>query len=73
MRFSEINIFGVYVSPVSVILLAAFVLLLLLRRLADRSGLWRRMWHPALASLALYVMIASALVIGSARLGGGMF
>jgi hypothetical protein len=70
MRFSEVNIFGVFVSPVSVMLPAAWVVMVLIRRLANSLGLWRHLWHPALASLALYVIILSAIVIGAATWAG---
>ena len=48
MRFTEINVFGVFVSPMSVMLLAAWVVVHLLHRMADRTGLWRHLWHPRL-------------------------
>jgi hypothetical protein len=68
MRYSEINIFGVYVSPMSVMLLAAWVILVLIRRVADAAGVSRAIWHPALASLAIYVIVLSAIIIGVGRL-----
>jgi hypothetical protein len=67
MRYFELNVFGVYVSPISAMLLAAWLILLVIRRIADRTGLWRRLWHPALASLALYVIVLSLIVIGVGR------
>ncbi len=67
MRFTEINVFGVFVSPMSVMLLAAWVVVHLLHRIADRTGLWRHLWHPALASAATYVIVLSAIVIFAAR------
>jgi hypothetical protein len=71
MRFSEIDLFGVFVSPVSVMMFAAWVGLLIVRRILDRLGLMRHLWHPALAGLAIYVMILSAIAVGAAALGGG--
>jgi hypothetical protein len=71
MRFSEIDIFGVFVSPMAPILIGGWLILLVLRRIADRTGLWRRVWHPALASLSVYVMIMSAILVGAAAWGGG--
>jgi len=67
MRFHELNIFGVYVSPVAAMLLVAWLILLVLRRIANRAGLWRRLWHPALASLAVYVIVLSMIVIAVGR------
>jgi hypothetical protein len=66
MRFTEINLFGVYVAPISVMLVIAWVITVALRRLIARFGLLNRVWHPALFVLSAFVMILSAitLVIG---------
>ena len=67
MRFTEINLFGLYVAPIAVILAVAWVAYLLLRRVGDRFGLTEQVWHPALFELALYVIIVSSVVIMIAR------
>jgi hypothetical protein len=66
MRFTEINLFGVYIAPISVMLLAAWVATIGLRRAIARFGLLNHVWHPALFVLSVFVMILSAitLVIG---------
>ena len=69
MRFTEINLFGLYVAPIAVILGVAWIVYLLLRRLGDRFGLSEQVWHPALFELALYVIIVSSLVVMIARWG----
>lgn len=69
MRYAEINLFGVYVAPIAPMMLLAWALLLPLRRLADRSGLLRHVWHPALFVFALYVIVLSLIVL----LAGGVF
>ena len=48
MSLVEVNLFGVYVAPISVMMVAAWVLVIGLRRIADRFGLLRHVWHPAL-------------------------
>ena len=63
MRFSEINLFGVYVAPISVIIVAAWLVTASLRRLADRTGLLNFVWHPALFVFAIYVIVLSAIVL----------
>jgi protein AaeX len=63
MRFSEINLLGVYVAPISLMMVAAWVILVGLRRLADRFGLLRQVWHPALFVFALYMIILSSIVL----------
>ena len=67
MRFNEINLFGLYVAPITLIMAAAWVIYVLLRRIADRFGLTPLAWHPALFELALYVIILSSIVIVIAR------
>jgi hypothetical protein len=64
MRYAEVDMFGVFVSPMAVLLPAAWLLFVILRRIAQRAGLVRQVWHPALASLAIFVIIASALIVG---------
>jgi protein AaeX len=66
MKFVEINLFGVYVAPISVMMVAAWFLLIALRRLADRFGLIQHVWHPALFVSAIYTIVLSCIVIGSA-------
>ena len=63
MRFAEVDLFGVYVAPVSVLLITAWVVTTGLRRLAVRVGLLRWVWHPALFVFAAYVIILSSLTL----------
>ena len=67
MSFNEINLFGIYVAPITVIMGVGWVVYLVVRRASDRFGLIQRVWHPALFELALYVMIVSGIVIVMAR------
>ena len=67
MRLTEINLFGVYVAPLSVIMGVAWLLLLVIRRAAVFSGLSHYVWHPALFSLAVYVILVSSIVLFVAR------
>jgi hypothetical protein len=69
MRYFELNIFGVYVSPMSVMLVVAWVMLIVIRRIADRAGLSQRLWHPALANLAIYVILLSAIIVAVGEIG----
>ena len=63
MRFAEINLFGVYVAPISVMMVAAWLILILLRRISDRFGLLRHIWHPALFVFAVYMIVLSSIVL----------
>ena len=67
MRLSEIDLLGVYVAPLSVILAVAWLMLLIFRRAAVFTGLSRYVWHPALFSLAIYVIFVSSIVLFIAR------
>jgi hypothetical protein len=69
MRFEEIDLFGVYVAPISPMLFVAWMVALGLRRVAARFGLLRHVWHPALFSFAVYMIVLSAIVLISARWG----
>ncbi len=67
MRYVELDIFGVFVSPVSAMMLAAFVIFIVLRRIARWCGIWHHFWHPALAGMALYVIVVSAIIVAVGR------
>jgi len=49
MRLVEIDLVGVYVAPISVIMVGAWLAALALGRLAGRFGLLRYVWRPALS------------------------
>jgi protein AaeX len=67
VRFTEINLFGVYVAPISVMMVVAWVVTILLRRFAARFGLLRYVWHPALFVFAVYIIVLSAIVLAVAH------
>ena len=67
MRFAEVNLFGVYVAPISLMMVAAWVITLALRQVAVRFGLLQHVWHPALFLAAVYVMVLSSVVLVTAR------
>lgn len=62
MRFIEVNLFGVYVAPVVVMMVAVWIILMPLRRVADHFGLLRHVWHPALFYFAVYLIALSLTV-----------
>ena len=63
MRFTEINLFGVYVAPMSLLMVGAWVVTIALRRLAARFGLLRYVWHPSLFAFAIYMIVLSSMVL----------
>lgn len=69
MRFTEVNLFGVFVAPISVMLVVAWVITIALRRYATRFGLFRYVWHPALFVFAIYLIVLSSIVLAVSRWG----
>jgi len=67
MSFTDIDVFGVYVAPMSLLLVAAWVVTFALRRAASRYGLLRHVWHPALFVFAGYVIVLSSMTLFAAR------
>jgi hypothetical protein len=67
MRFAEVDLFVVYVAPISVMMAAAWLILITLRRAADHYGLLRHVWHPALFVFAVYMIVLSSIVLSVAR------
>jgi protein AaeX len=67
LKFFEINLLGVYVAPMSMLMLAAWLATLALLRVAGRFGLLRHVWHPALFVLAMYIIALSLMVLVIAR------
>ena len=68
MSFAEIDLFGVYVSPLSLILVGAWFVTIALRRIAGRFGLLGYAWHPALFVFAVYIIILSSWILIVQRL-----
>ncbi len=67
MKFVEVDLLGVYVAPISVMMVAAWFVTLVIRRAADRFGLLTYVWHPALFVFAVYIILLSSIVLIIAR------
>jgi protein AaeX len=65
--FLEIDFLGVYVAPISLLIIAAWFVTIGLRRIADRYGMMRHVWHPALFVFAVYIIVLSSMVLVIAR------
>ena len=63
MRFTEINVLGVYVTPMSVMICAAWLVTVALRRVASHFGLLRHVWHPALFVFSVYLIVLSSMTL----------
>ena len=67
MSFTEIDLFGVYVAPISLMMVVAWVIMIALRGMASQFGLLRYVWHPALFVFAVYMIVLSSMVLVAAR------
>ena len=63
MRFTDINLFGVYVAPISVMMIEAWLITIVLGRVAGRWSLLRYVWHPALFVFAMYIIVLSSFIL----------
>jgi hypothetical protein len=67
LKFVEIELLGVYVAPISLMMLAAWIITIALRRVAGRFGLLDHVWHPPLFVVEIYVIVLSSIVLAVAR------
>ena len=63
MKFVEIDLLGVYVAPISLLMVAAWPITIALRRVASRYGLLQHVWHPALFVFAVYMIVLSSMAL----------
>jgi protein AaeX len=63
VRFTEINLFGVYAAPISLMMVAAWIVTIALRRSAAPFDLLRDVWHPSLFIFAVYMIVLSTMVL----------
>ena len=67
MKFVEIDVFGVYVAPMALLMLAAWLVTMGLRRVAVHFCLLKHVWHPALFIFDVYMIVLSSMVLFFAR------
>lgn len=67
MSFTEVNVFGVYVAPITLLAAAAWIVTVGLRWTAARYGLLRHVWHPSLFVFAVYLIVLSSMVLVTAH------
>jgi protein AaeX len=65
LKFAEIDLFGVYVAPISLLMVAAWLVTIALRRVAGRFDLLRYVWHPALLVFAVYIIVLSSMMLSA--------
>jgi hypothetical protein len=67
LKFFEIDLFGVYVAPVALLMVAAWFVTIGLRWTATRYDLLRHVWHPALFVFSVYIIVLSSMVLVISR------
>ena len=67
MKFVEVNLLGVYVAPISVMMVAAWFVTVIFSRIAGRFGLLAYVWHPALFVFTVYIIVLSTIVLAVSR------
>ena len=67
MKFVEIDLLGVYVAPMSMLIIAAWLVTVGLRLVTSRLGLLIHVWHPALFMFAVYMIVLSCMTLIAAR------
>jgi protein AaeX len=72
VRFVEAHLLGVYVAPISMMMLIAWLVVIVLRRVAVRLGVLQYVWHPALFVFSVYIIVLSSIVllVGASGIGG---
>jgi hypothetical protein len=63
LRFVELNLLEVYVAPITVLMIAAWLVTAALRWMAVRLQVLRHVWHPALFVFAVYIIVLSSTVL----------
>jgi hypothetical protein len=58
---AEVNIAGALIAPIVIYALVAALIFAVCRFVLGRFGLLRRVWHPALFEVALFLCILSLL------------
>jgi protein AaeX len=67
MGFAEVNLLGVYVAPISVIMVVAWVITVALRRIAVHLDLLSRVWHPSAFVFGIFIIVLSSITLLIAR------
>ena len=64
----EIDLYGVFVPDILVWMVVTYVVSIPVRRILGALGLYRLVWHRALANVALYVILLGATIATVERL-----
>jgi protein AaeX len=63
VRFTEIDLFGVYGAPISLMMVAARLIATLVRRATNPFDPLRYVWHRSLFLFAVYMIVLPSIVL----------
>lgn len=61
--YEELNVFGIYVAPIVLMILLAWIVALPIHVISDRYGLTKRVWHRGVFYLSVYISVLSIIII----------
>jgi hypothetical protein len=67
VRFTEVNLFGVYMAPIALHLVVSWLIVIGLRRIAAHYGLLRYVWHPAMFVFSIYMIVLASILLFAER------
>jgi protein AaeX len=67
VRFTEINLFGVYIAPIALRLVVSWVIVIGLRWIAAHYGWLRYVWHPSLFVFSIYMIVLASILLFAER------
>jgi hypothetical protein len=67
VRFTEINLFGVYIAPIALHLVVSWLIVIGLRRIAAHYGWLRYVWHPAMFVFSIYMIVLASILLFAER------
>lgn len=70
MMQRELDVFGVYIPPLLVCAIVAFLLAALLSQLLIRVGFYRLVWHRPLFDVAMYTIVLGGTLLAFAAARG---
>ncbi|MBB4349380.1 DUF1656 domain-containing protein [Aliirhizobium cellulosilyticum] len=61
--YQEVNVLGVYLAPIVLMMLLAWIITLPIHHVSNRFGLTRRVWHRGLFNLCIYISVLSITIV----------
>ena len=68
----EINVAGIFISPLLLCMIVAFIARILLSRIFDAIGLYRLIWQRPLFDTALFLILIGVAFVGLHMIPSGL-